>query len=263
VQWPTMGVAWAVGAAGYGAAVGPLLPRPVYRLAVASEEPWRDACPRGHALTGPAKGWLGRARCGECGDAEGQSASVRVSRPEAYGPRTGLFVLAGALVCSGLALCVGPRPELAVWLLAAPFGLVLGSVDVRVRRLPNVLTLPMAAVLAALLGAVAPLPGAGGSWAGALLGGVALAGVYFLLFVLHPRGLGFGDVKLALALGIALGWYGWGVLWVGAFLGTLLAAVYGIALLLGRRAGWRTQVPFGPFMLLGALAGVLLGGLAV
>ncbi|GAA0962800.1 hypothetical protein GCM10009575_097950 [Streptomyces rhizosphaericus] len=39
-------------AAAYGAAAGLLVPRPLYRLAVEPEEPWRGACPRGHALTG-------------------------------------------------------------------------------------------------------------------------------------------------------------------------------------------------------------------
>ena len=53
-------------AAGYGAAAGLLVPRPAYRLAVPAEEPWRTACPAGHPLTGPARGWIGPAGCTPC-----------------------------------------------------------------------------------------------------------------------------------------------------------------------------------------------------
>ena len=236
-------------AAGYGAAAGVLLPRAVHRLAVGPGLPPRTHCPAGHALPPSWRGWAGAARCPRCPPASA-----------AYGPGGRFYVVAGALLCAGLAAAVGPRPELAVWLLLAPFGLLLASVDRRVRRLPDVLTLPMAVATAALLGVASLLPGAGGSWVRALLGGAALAGAYFLLFVVHPRGLGFGDVKLALTLGVALGWYGWPPLLAGAFLGFLLLACYGGALMLSGRAGRRTLVPFGPFMVLGAALGLLLGG---
>jgi leader peptidase (prepilin peptidase)/N-methyltransferase len=159
-------------------------------------------------------------------------------------------------------VAVGPRPELAVWLLTAPVALALAAVDASVNRLPDVLTLPLAGGTAALLGLAALLPHPGGSWPRALLGAVVLAGGYAVLFLINRRGMGFGDVKLALALGAALGWYGWGVLFAGTFLGFLLGAVYGVSLMLAGRAGRRTAMAFGPFMVLGALAGVVAGGLA-
>ncbi len=90
---------------------------------------------------------------------------------------------------------------------------------------------------------------------------MALGGGYLLLFLINPNGMGFGDVKLAVTLGIALGWYGWPVLFAGTFAGFLLGAVYGVGLMILRRAGRRTAIPFGPFMIAGALAGLLLGGL--
>lgn len=238
----------------YGAATGALLPRAVYRLAVAPDEPWRRTCPTGHPLAPGARGVLGPARCAECAGREGL--------PGAYGSGGAAFAAAGALVCAGLAASVGARPELAVWLLLVPCALLLAAVDRRVQRLPDLLTLPLAGGTAALLGLAALLPGAGGSWTRALLGGVVLAGSFLVLFLINPRGMGFGDVKLALPLGVALGWYGWGVLFAGAFLGFLSGAVYGVALILGRRAGRSSEMAFGPFMVLGALGGVALGGLA-
>ncbi|MGW6797577.1 prepilin peptidase, partial [Streptomyces sp. NPDC055039] len=171
--------------------------------------------------------------------------------------------------CAVLAAATGPRPELAVWLLLAPFAVLLALVDRAVHRLPDRLTLPLAGAAVVLLGLAALVPGGGdggtgpgGSWPTALLGGLALGACYFVLFLINPNGLGFGDVKLALSLGVALGWYGWTVLFVGAFVGFLLGALYGFGLILLRRAGRKSAFPFGPFMIVGALVGLVLGALA-
>ncbi|NEB52731.1 prepilin peptidase [Streptomyces griseus] len=166
------------------------------------------------------------------------------------------------MACVALAAATGARPELVGWLALTPVAVLLAVVDRRVHRLPDPLTLPLAAAAVLLLGGAALLPGHAGSWTSGLLGGLALGGFYFLLFLINPNGMGFGDVKLALALGVALGWYGWTVLFVGGFAGFLFGAAYGLGLVLLRRAGRRTGIPFGPFMIGGALTGLLLGALA-
>jgi leader peptidase (prepilin peptidase)/N-methyltransferase len=71
--------------------------------------------------------------------------------------------------------------------------------------------------------------------------------------------MGFGDVKLALGIGAVLGWYGWGTLLLGTFAGFLLGALYGGTLVVARRAGRRTTIPFGPFLIAGAYLGLLIG----
>ncbi|MFI1469597.1 prepilin peptidase [Streptomyces wuyuanensis] len=294
-------------AALWGAAAGALVPRPAYRMSVEPEEAWRYDCPAGHPITGPARGWLGTARCASCavspvpappapvpagapgagarevpgggevpggqeavdereavdahGGADGTGGDA-VREPAAYRPSFVVPAVTG-LACAALASAVGPRPELAVWLLLAPFAVLLALVDRNVHRLPDQLTLPLAAAAAVLLGAAALAPGAGGSWPTALLGGPVLGGAYLVLFLVNPNGMGFGDVKLALSLGVALGWYGWEVLFVGAFAGFLLGAVYGLGLVVLRGAGRGTAIPFGPFMISGTLIGLLLGALAL
>ncbi|WP_328942793.1 A24 family peptidase [Streptomyces sp. NBC_00250] len=231
-------------AALWGAAAGLLVPRAAYRLSVTPEEPWRDRCPAGHALAGPARGWLGGPGRQECA-----TPGSPYTAP-----------LLTALACAVLAAATGgPRPELAVWLLGAPFAVLLATVDARVHRLPDGLTLPLAAAVPLLLGVAELLPYDAGSWPYAVLGALALGGAYLVLFLVNPSGLAFGDVKLALPLGAALGWYGWGVLFAGAFAGFLLGAVYGLGLVLLRRADRSSMIPFGPFMLAGGLAGLLLG----
>ncbi|MCX5410402.1 A24 family peptidase [Streptomyces sp. NBC_00059] len=255
----------------WGAAAGLLLPRAAYRFSVEPEEPWRDACPAGHAFTGPARGWLGTARCATCavtvpalpGAPAPEDPGVRPApaRPRRYAPGA-VAPAVTVLACAALAAATGLRPEAAVWLLLAPVAVLLAVIDRRVHRLPDRLTLPLAGAAAVLLGCAALLPEHGGSWTSALLGGAALGGFYFLLFLINPTGMGFGDVKLALALGVALGWYGWAVLCAGGFAGFLFGALYGAGLMLLRRAGRKTGIPFGPFMIAGALVGLLFGGLA-
>ncbi|MFE9598912.1 prepilin peptidase [Streptomyces hokutonensis] len=237
----------------WGAWSGLLLPRAAHRLSVEAEEPWNGHCPDGHPIKGPFDGWLGRARC------DGTGGSRRCG---SYGPSTPVVSTATALVCATLAAATGPHPELVVWLLAAPVAVLLALVDYRVHRLPDVLTLPLAAATLALLGIAALLPADAGSWLTALLGGLALGAGYLVLYLINPAGMGFGDVKLALALGTALGWYGWPVLVTGAFAGVLYGAVYGLGMVALRRAGRKTAIPLGPFMLGGAFTGVVLGALA-
>ncbi|MEU0394727.1 A24 family peptidase [Streptomyces sp. NPDC006208] len=246
-------------AAAWGALTGMLLPRAAYRLSVEPDERWRDACPSGHPITGVVGGWFGSARCGSCAVAVTPAATPGVAATSVpYRPSV-TVPLVTAVACAALAAATGARPELVVWVLLAPVAVLLTLVDRRVHRLPDQLTLPLAAAAAVLLGLAGLLPGAGGSWTTALLGGLVLGSAYLTLFLIHPAGMGFGDVKLALSLGTALGWYDWPVLLAGAFAGFLLGSLYGLGLIALRLAGRKTAIPFGPFMIAGTLAGLLLG----
>ncbi|MEV6407544.1 A24 family peptidase [Streptomyces bobili] len=254
-------------AAVWGALAGAVLPRAAYRFSVELQdvelqdvepqdvEPqdtgddagWRRGCPEGH----PLRGWLGPARCPGC---------PATSPP--YGSGALRLSLVTSVLCVGLALATGIRPELAVWLLLAPVGVLLAAVDLRVKRLPDPLTLPLAAVALTLLGVAVLLPEHAGDWTTALLGALALSGGYLVLHLINPGGMGFGDVKLALGAGAVLGWYGWATVMLGTLAAFLSGALYGGALLLARRAGGRTAIPFGPFLIAGAYAGVLMGAYA-
>ncbi|MFE9620956.1 prepilin peptidase [Streptomyces sp. NPDC006384] len=261
------------GAAAWGLAAGGLLPRAAYRFSAPSGEAWRAECPGGH----PVPGWLGRARCRKCTPA-GAVTGGYVSGPAGdvttvtgyhrkptvlrYGPSGLVLAVVTALVCALLAAATGVRPELGVWLLLAPAGVLLAVVDLRVRRLPDPLTLPLAGAALALLGVTALVPGHAGQWTTALLGTLALGTGYFTLFLVNPAGMAFGDVKLALGAGAVLGWYGWPTLMLGTFAGFLLGALYGGVLVLAGRAGRGTAIAFGPFLLGGVFLGLLAGAYA-
>jgi leader peptidase (prepilin peptidase)/N-methyltransferase len=165
-------------------------------------------------------------------------------------------LLAGLL--AGVVELVGLRPATAALAWAAGAGLVLGAVDLASHRLPDRVTYPAAAVCtAALLVDAAVL----GSWA-ALLRSLAAAVLAFAVAAgaaaVSGNGLGFGDVKLLGLLGLVLGWAGWGVLLAGVFLGLLTGAVVSLLLVVTRRAGWRTALPFGPPLLIGAVLALAL-----
>ncbi|MCX5269284.1 prepilin peptidase [Streptomyces sp. NBC_00199] len=205
---------------------------------------WRAACPAGH----PLRGWLGRAYCRRCADT--------------VAPGALLLPVLTALLCAALAMATGMRPESAVWLALAPVGVLLAVVDIRVRRLPDPLTLPLAAAALALLGLAALLPEHAGDWTTALLGALALGAGYLVLHLVNPGGMAFGDVKLALGMGAVLGWYGWPTVMLGTFAAFLFGALYGGVLFVVGRGGRGTLIAFGPFMLVGTLAGLLVGAYA-
>ena len=84
------------------------------------------------------------------------------------------------------------------------------------------------------------------------LAGLALYAFFFALWFVYPAGMGFGDVKLGGVLGMYLGWFGWSEVVVGAFLSFLLGGVVGLLMIATRRGTRKSEIPFGPYMLIGA-----------
>jgi leader peptidase (prepilin peptidase)/N-methyltransferase len=166
--------------------------------------------------------------------------------------------LASAVAATLVAGRVGWHPALGFLLFLVPVGVALAVVDWRTRLLPTKVIAPSYAVVAALAVLSAWLDGDWHALLTAGLGWLVAGGTFFLLWFVYPRGMGYGDVRLSGVLGIALGYLGWGELLTGVYAGFLLGGVGGL-LLAGLRIVDRKAYPFGPFMLLGALTGVLVG----
>jgi leader peptidase (prepilin peptidase)/N-methyltransferase len=136
----------------------------------------------------------------------------------------------------------------------------LAAIDIAVRRLPDVLTgAAFGGTFAFLLAASA----AGDRWpdlARSGAGGLAVGGLFALLALARPGSAGLGDAKLGLSVGALAGWLGWPVLVLAVLAGFLLAALYGLGLLASGRASLRSTVAYGPFLLAGCFAAVLLAG---
>jgi leader peptidase (prepilin peptidase)/N-methyltransferase len=194
----------------------------------------------------PVAGWLLlKGKCRDC------QAPISPRYPLVEAATAGLFVV--------MALRFGFDWVLPAYLYLAAVGLALALIDLDCKRLPDALTLPSYPVAAVLLGAAALAGSSSGDVVKALLGGVAMFALYFALCFAYPAGMGFGDVKLAGVLGMYTGWLGWSSWAVGLFLGFFLGGVFGVALIAVKKGGRKTAVPFGPFMLLGALVAILVG----
>ena len=210
-----------------------------------------SACPQcGHEIRVndniPVVSWLVlRGKCRDCG--------------HPISARYPLVELGTGLLFAAMAWRFGLSWELPAYLYFAAIAVALALIDLDTRRLPNVITLPSYAVAGALLLLPAVLDGSWDAYLRAWLGGLALFAFYFLLAFIYPAGMGFGDVKLAGVIGLYLGWLGWGSVLVGAFLGFLLGAVVGVALIVFGSAGRKSAIPFGPFMLAGAFIAVMWG----
>jgi leader peptidase (prepilin peptidase) / N-methyltransferase len=169
------------------------------------------------------------------------------------------ILLATAVIFGLLAARFGPVPELPAYLYLAGVGVALAVIDLEHRRLPNSLTLPSYAVGIGLLGIAALVRWEGDAALRALGGMAALFAFYYLLALVNPGGMGYGDVKLAGVLGLYLGWLGWAQVLLGTFLAFLVSALTGLGLIAAGRATLKSALPFGPFMLAGALLAVLWG----
>jgi leader peptidase (prepilin peptidase) / N-methyltransferase len=151
---------------------------------------------------------------------------------------------------------LGLLSALPAYLYFGAAGIALALIDLDHRRLPNVLVLPSYPVLALLLAASAWWQGDWWSLVRAVLGGAALYAFFFAVVLIYPAGMGFGDVKLAGLVGGVLAYLSWSTLVIGAFLGFLMGALTGIVLIGLGRGGRKTAVPFGPFMIGGALLAI-------
>ncbi|HYH33593.1 MAG TPA: A24 family peptidase [Nocardioides sp.] len=182
------------------------------------------------------------------------------------GSRPGLWwraVLAGAAAGGLVGAAVGRDWWLAVLLPLVPVCVALAVVDWHTKLLPSRLVLPATAyaLAAALVGWL--VTGDGDDLVRALIGLVVARSVFWVLWWIHSAGMGFGDVRLAALLGVALGHLGWAELVVGLYAGFLVFGLPGLLLALVRRDRTllRTAFPFGPFMLAGALLGIACGPL--
>jgi leader peptidase (prepilin peptidase)/N-methyltransferase len=166
--------------------------------------------------------------------------------------------VATAVVAGLLGAAVGWTPALSFLLYLAPVGVALAVVDWHTRLLPTKVIAPSYAVVAVLAALSAWVEGDVDALVTAGLGWLVAGGTFFLLWFIYPRGMGYGDVRLSGVLGIALGYLGWAELLVGVYAGFVVGALGGLGLSLLRIVD-RKAYPFGPFMLVGGLVGVLLG----
>lgn len=163
--------------------------------------------------------------------------------------------VAGALV----GLAVGWSWPLLLVLPMVPVGVALAVADARTHLLPRPLLLGATALGAVLAGVVWLADGDSDALLRAGIGLLAARTVFWLLWLVRASGMGFGDVRLAALLGLVLGHRGWTALVVGLWVGVTAFSVVGLvrAGLRRDRTVLRQPAPLGPFLLGGAVVGLL------
>jgi leader peptidase (prepilin peptidase) / N-methyltransferase len=170
------------------------------------------------------------------------------------------LALVTAVVYGALGWRFGAQPALAAYAVFAAGLIAISSVDLEHMRIPNRIVYPTLVGTAVLLVVASAVDDRWGSLARAAIAGVAGFAAFFAVHVVVPRGMGFGDVRLAGVVGMATGWLGLGHAFVAFTAAFLLGAFVGLGVMIATGGGRKTKVPFGPFLAVGALVAVLWGG---
>jgi leader peptidase (prepilin peptidase)/N-methyltransferase len=236
----------------YGLIIGSFLNAWAYRLAHGEKiTAGRSHCPRCGAQIRahdniPLASWLIlRGRCRDCG--------APISWRYPLGEAVTAVLFTAVVVMDGLSWLLVPH------LLFVSALILVSQVDLEKRIIPDVIILPVAAVGLPLMVALGSAP-----WWQWPLAGLGAAAFLFLISemyyrIRHVEGMGFGDVKLALCMGVYLG----PAVVPALFLGFLSGAVVGVILIGGRRGDAKTAIPFGPFLAAGAIVALFCGGFLI
>jgi leader peptidase (prepilin peptidase) / N-methyltransferase len=168
------------------------------------------------------------------------------------GPRTVvLAALSGASGAAIAAISTLPWWATAMYLVLLALMVLLAATDLEQRRLPHIVLDPLI-VLALLFvpfnPAVAPID--------AILGATAAVAFLGALALVIRGGLAVGDLYLVAPIGLMLGWP---AIFTALFAAAFLAAGTSLVLLASRRVGMRSYIPFGPFLVAGAVIALVLG----
>jgi leader peptidase (prepilin peptidase)/N-methyltransferase len=149
-----------------------------------------------------------------------------------------------------------------LWLVPlTPVGAALAVIDWHTRLLPRgvVVFATLAAIV--LVVSIGLATGERDAVVRAVLAMLVARSFFWVLWFLRSAGMGFGDVRLAAPVGLVLGWVGWEALLLGLWVGFLVFSMLMVGLMVARRdrTVLKRAYPFGPFMLVGALAGLVWG----
>jgi len=211
----------------------------------------RSACPScGTQLAGrdnvPVLSWLWlRGRCRTC------RARISVRYPLIEIGCAGLF--AATAVHFGLSYALPAYLALAAGLLA------LSAIDLEHKLLPNRVVYPTGYAVGLLLFLAALAEAEPRRIVWALVGAAGSFGAFFVLHLISPDGMAFGDVRLSFVLGMAVGWLGLSLVPLFLFVSFLTSAVVGIAYAVASRKGLKAAIPFGPFLAFGTEVAVFVG----
>lgn len=194
----------------------------------------------------PVISWIMlRGHCRDCG------ANFSVRYPLVEAATAGLFV--------AVPFVTGASWTIPAYWWFVGVSMVLVLTDLDHKRIPNRILFPGTAIGTLLLLVGSAADGELLSMGRAVGGGAAYFGALLLIALLARGGFGYGDVKLAFFLGEFLGYQSWGILGAGSMLAILVGGAVAVALIVTRKVARKDAIPFGPSMVAGAFAALVVG----
>jgi leader peptidase (prepilin peptidase)/N-methyltransferase len=161
-------------------------------------------------------------------------------------------------VAAVLGASVGWTGALVFLVPLVPVGVALAIIDWRTTLLPTRIVAPSYGLVIAGVVVAGLIDADHRSVIRALAGWAILGGFFGLFWLVFPRGMGYGDVRLSGVLGFALGYLGWSTFIIGVYAIFIIGGLGGALLSIVRIVN-RKRFPFGPFMLFGTAVGVAFG----
>ena len=172
-----------------------------------------------------------------------------------------LVELSTAAAFASIAARLGENWALPAFLVVSAGLISLAWIDVEFLLLPRTIVYPVLILESASLLLAADMAGEWNRLTIALACGTAWFLLFFIINKINSQWLGYGDVRLSLVLGLALGWLGVRYVILGFFLANLVGAVVGVTLIAMKRATRQQQIPYGLYLALGTLVAVIAGPL--
>ncbi len=179
------------------------------------------------------------------------------------GPAPGRTVLAAVLTAAlfgGAAAHFGAKVILAPYCVFFAMLVAVSFTDLSQRLVPRRLIYGALVLIVPLLVATAAVDTTFGDLTGAVIAGAVAFAIFFALWWFVPRGMGFGDVRLAGAIGLTVGYLSLVHAYVAFVAGFVIGMVFGLVLMVVSSAGRKTRIPFAPSLAAGAVIAVFWGG---
>jgi leader peptidase (prepilin peptidase)/N-methyltransferase len=189
------------------------------------------------------------------------AADVRNLLPAGHAPgRTLGAALVTGVLFGAAASHFGPDVIVAPFCLFFALLVTVSFTDLSHRLVPRRLLYGMMALVVPLLVVTSAVDHRWHSLTGSVIAGAVAFAVFFAVWWFVPQGMGFGDVRLAGAIGVTVGYLSLLHAYVAFFAGFLIGTVFGLVMATVWSSGRKTRIPFGPSLAVGAVLGVLWGG---
>ena len=202
---------------------------------------------------------LGEATPGPDGADSAPTVRHLLAAGHSTGRTVGAAVVTGAL-WAAVAHLFGPHVLVTPYLVFVTLAVAVSVTDLTHRLVPRTLIYGALALIVPLLVVVSAVNHTWYDLGTAALCGAAGFAVFFAIWFLVPKGMGFGDVRLAGVIGLTVGYLGPVHAYMAFLSGFVLGLLFGVVLMVGSSTGRKTRIPFAPALAAGATFAILWGG---